>query len=79
MLMLDWFEAATQAAGKPVVPFDQMLSPRRVKLADHILRSPDDPLGLVSYQPSSAQHTTLVVEESDAHVNNGYILLAQLY
>ena len=50
------FEAATQAARKPVVPFDQMLSARRVKLAGHNLRSPDtDPLRQVSYQPGSAQ------------------------
>ena len=35
------FEAASQAAGKPVVPFDRMLSTRRVKLASHIFKSLD--------------------------------------
>ena len=50
------FEAASQAAGKPVVPFDRMLGTGRGKLAGHILRSLDtDPLRQVSYQPSSAQ------------------------
>ena len=49
------FEVATQAAGRPIVSFSQMLDARRVKLAGHILRANSDPLRQISYQPNTTE------------------------